>query len=108
MKQNSVSRISCSTHVCLAQLDKHQTSKLVMVCCEFNSHWRQLYFLLKLLKHLDVNFVQKCQICVIYENLDCALAATEQNIVAFFNEWFVHHLFEFSLNSEISVTKEIL
>ena len=26
------------------QLDKHQTSKPVMVRCEFNSHWRQPYF----------------------------------------------------------------
>ena len=41
-----------------------------MVSCEFNSHWRQLYFLLKLFKTLNANFVQKCQICVIYENLD--------------------------------------
>ena len=35
-------KISCSTHVCLAQLDKHQTCKPVMVSCEFNSNWRQL------------------------------------------------------------------
>ena len=45
-----------------------------IVSFEFNSHWRQLYFLLKLLRHLNANFVQKCQkcqICVIYENLDC-------------------------------------
>ena len=32
----------------LAQLDKNQTSKPVMVSCEFNYHRRQLYFLLKL------------------------------------------------------------
>ena len=41
-------------------------------CCEFYSHWKQLYFLL-ILKSLDVNFVQnwqKCQICVIQEKLD--------------------------------------
>ena len=38
-------KISYSTHVCLAQLDRHQTCKPVMVSCEFNSHWRQLYFL---------------------------------------------------------------
>ena len=41
-----------------------------MVSCELNSHWRQLYLLLKLFKDFDANFVQKCQICVIYENLD--------------------------------------
>ena len=37
-------KISYSTHVCLAQLDRHQTCKPVMVSCDFNSHWRQLYF----------------------------------------------------------------
>ena len=65
-------KISYPTHVFLAQLDRHQTSKPVMVCCEFNSHWGQLYFL----RHFDANFVQKCQkcqICVIYENLTCNL-----------------------------------
>ena len=36
-------KISCSTHVQLAQLDKHQTSKPVIVSCEFNSHWMQLF-----------------------------------------------------------------
>ena len=35
-------KMSYSTHVCLVELDKHQTSKPVMVSCEFNSHWRQL------------------------------------------------------------------
>ena len=34
-----------SNLACLAQLDRHQTCKPVMVSCEFNSHWRQLYFL---------------------------------------------------------------
>ena len=33
-------------------------------CCEFKSHWGQLYFLLRLFKTLDVTFVLKCQICV--------------------------------------------
>ena len=41
-----------------------------MVNCEFNSHWRQFYFCWNLLKALNVNFVQKCQICVICKNLD--------------------------------------
>ena len=36
-------------------------------CCEFKSHWRLLYFLLKL---FDVNFVQKCQICIENEKPD--------------------------------------
>ena len=44
-------------HDRLAQLDKHQTSKPVMVSCEFNSHRRQLYFLLKLFK------TSQCQFC---------------------------------------------
>ena len=52
------------------KLNRYQTSKSVMVSCEFNSHWRQFYFLLKLLRHLNANFVQKCQICVICENLE--------------------------------------
>ena len=54
----------------IAQLEKHQTSKLLMVSCEFNSHWRQLYFLMKLLRHADAKFGQKCHICIIYENLE--------------------------------------
>ena len=40
-------------------------------CCEFKSHWMQLYFLLNLFKF--VNFVakcQRCQICVANENLE--------------------------------------
>ena len=40
----------------------------MMVSCKFNSHWRQLYFCYNLIKSIDINFVQKCQIC---ENLDC-------------------------------------
>ena len=56
MKQNL--KISYSTHVCLAclaELDRHPTCKPVMVSCEFDSHWRQLYFL----RHINANFVQK-------------------------------------------------
>ena len=35
-----------TTHVCLTQVDKlDQTSEPVMVSCEFDSHWRQFYFL---------------------------------------------------------------
>ena len=30
-------------------------------CYEFNSHWRQFFFILKLFKNHDVNFVQKYQ-----------------------------------------------
>ena len=37
-------KIFYSTYVWLALLDKHQTSKPVMLTCEFNSHWRQFYF----------------------------------------------------------------
>ena len=38
-------KISYSTHVCLAELDRHHTCKSVMISCEFKSHWRQIYFL---------------------------------------------------------------
>ena len=44
-----------------------------MVSCEFNSYCRKLYFLPKHLRHLEANFLQKCQkcqMCVIYEKLD--------------------------------------
>ena len=30
-------------HDIFAQLDKHKTAKPVMVSCEFNFHWRQLF-----------------------------------------------------------------
>ena len=47
---------------------KYQTSKPVMVSCEFNSHWRQFYLLLEPFKTLSfVHFLQKCQILVIGE-----------------------------------------
>ena len=45
-------------HARLAQLDKHQTSKPVMVSCVSSvPNWRQLYFLLKLFK------TPRCQFC---------------------------------------------
>ena len=46
-------------HDRLAQLDKHQTYKPVVVSCEFNSQWRQLYILLKLFRHLNTIFCTK-------------------------------------------------
>ena len=52
-----------------AQLNKHQTFKLPMVSCELNSHWRQIYFLLKLLKSHRC----KCQKCIIYGTPVCFL-----------------------------------
>ena len=65
-------KISYSTHACLAQLDQHQTCKPVMVSVvSLNPTGGNFIFL----RHLDANFVQKCQkcqICVIYENLDCS------------------------------------
>ena len=67
-------KISYSTHVCLAQLDQHQTCKPVMVSVE-SSNFTGGNFIFW--RHLDFNFVQKwqkCQICVIYENLDCGAA----------------------------------
>ena len=44
-------------------LDKHQTSKPVMVSCEFNSHWRHFYFLLKPFK------TPQCLFCTEMSNL---------------------------------------
>ena len=44
-----------------------------MVSCDFNSHWRPLYFLL-LVKPLDVIFGHKCQICVVCEKLECRVS----------------------------------
>ena len=62
--------ISYSPHTCLAQLDYQQAYKPVMVSVVSSSPaWRNFI----LLKHLDANFVQKeqkCQIWVIYENLE--------------------------------------
>ena len=50
-----------------AQLDRHRPFKPVMVSVvSSNSYCRQLYFLLNLLKPLDVNFVQKCQKFVLF------------------------------------------
>ena len=64
-------KISYSTHACLARLDQHQTCKPVMVTVvSSNPTWGNFIFL----RHLNANFVQKCQkcqICVIYENLEC-------------------------------------
>ena len=63
-------KISYSTHACLTQLDQHQTCKVVMVSV-VSSNPTGCNFIF--LRHLDANFVrkwQKCQICVIYKNLD--------------------------------------
>ena len=64
-------KISYSTHACLAHLDGHQTCKPVMVSVVSSSPTRGNFVFLK---HLNANIVQKCQKCqncVIYENLDC-------------------------------------
>ena len=63
-------KISYSTHACLAQLDQHQTCNPVMVSVVSSNPTGSNFIFLR---HLDANFVQqcqKCQICVIYENLD--------------------------------------
>ena len=52
-------------HDRLAYLDKYQFSEPVMVSCEFNSHCRQFYLLLKIFKTSRYQILQKCQICVI-------------------------------------------
>ena len=49
--------ISYSTDVWLTQLNKDLTSKPVMVSCEFNSNWRQFYFL------LNPSKTPRCQFC---------------------------------------------
>ena len=58
------SKISYSTHVCLAQLDRHQNCKPMMVgVVSSNPTGGNFIFL----RHLDANFIQKwqkCQICV--------------------------------------------
>ena len=43
----------------LAQLNKYQTSKPILVSCKFNSQRRQLYFLLKLFKILWCQFLYR-------------------------------------------------
>ena len=90
MKQFSL-KISYSTHICLAQLDQHQTCKPVMVSVVSSSptggnfiffkytlmlilykNVRNVRFVLFTKTSIDANFVQKCQkcqICVIYKNL---------------------------------------
>ena len=74
--------LKLSTHACLAQLDGHQTYKPVMVSVVSLSPTGGNFIFLR---HLDANFVQKwqkCQICVIYENLDSVSSARivlEQN-----------------------------
>ena len=61
-------KISYSTHFSLAQLDRHQNSKLVMVSVVSSSPTGGNFIFVR---HLNDNFVEKCQICVIYENLEC-------------------------------------
>ena len=71
-------KISHSTHACLAQLDQHQTCNPVMVSVMSSNPTGGNFIFLR---HLDANFVQKCQkcqICVIYENLDSTLKSTKQ------------------------------
>ena len=67
-------KISYSTDVCLAQLDRHQICKPVMVSVVSSSPTGGNFIFLR---HLNVNFVQKCQICVIYVNLDYGEPRTE-------------------------------
>ena len=60
-------KISYSTHACLAQLDQHQICKPVMVSVVSSNPTGGNFIFLR---HLDANFIQKCQkcqICVVYE-----------------------------------------
>ena len=69
--------ISYSTHACLDQLDRHQTCKPVVVSVVSSSPTGGNFIFLR---HLNANFVQKCQkcqICVIYENLECKMMHTQ-------------------------------
>ena len=50
-----------SCHVLLEQLDKHQASKAVLISCEFNSHWRQFYSLLKAFETTLCQFYTDCR-----------------------------------------------
>ena len=66
-------KISYSTHAYLAQLDQHQTCNPVMVSVVSSNPTGGNFIFLR---HLNANFVQKCQkcqICVIYKNLKCLL-----------------------------------
>ena len=63
IKQNSVNDLLFNTYL------GQQCWISIRLLNQWQSHWRQLYFLLKLFNTLDVNFVQKCQICVICKNL---------------------------------------
>ena len=70
-------KISNWTHACLAQLDQPQTSKPMMVIVVSSNPIGGNFIFLR---HLDANFVQKwqkCQICVIYENLEWRLINIE-------------------------------
>ena len=74
-------------HACLAQLDRHQTYKSVMVSVVSSSQTRGNF---NFLRHLNANFVQKwqeCQICVIYENLECWRAQSIPDICTIKTEW---------------------
>ena len=57
-------RIFYSTHVWVAEWNRHLTSNPLMASVvSFNSHWRQLHFLLIFFRTLDVNFVENFQKC---------------------------------------------
>ena len=60
-------KISYSTHDSLAHLDEHQICKPVIVSVVSLSPIGGNFIFLR---HLNANFLQKCQTCVIYENLD--------------------------------------
>ena len=88
-------KISYSTHACLAQLDG-----IRLVIQWWSVLWVQipLEATLFFLRHLDANFVQKCQkcqICVIYENLEW-----EWEIV-----YFIHYRLQLS-HKDVSKVKD--
>ena len=62
-------KMSYSTHICLAQLDRHQTCKPVMVSSVSSSPTEGSFIFKDNSMLILFKKCQKCQICDIYENL---------------------------------------
>ena len=86
-------------HNRLAQLDKHQTSKPVMVSCEYNSHLRQLIFLLKPFK------TPPCRCCIEMSYLCYLLKPRFAFNVSF---WFFHKLYYFFTFKDVKGRSQVV